>query len=210
MAIVRAQVTFQGGSNLPEDRYINTLHFANDAPYATHATNIHAALTTFWTVAPPGRNIVGSSISAYVQRLVTVRYYDMSTGEPRVPTPLTFTLPTAAGTSNVPFEVAVVGSFKGAPPVTARRRGRIFIGPITTGPISPATSALPCSVDPGFRQDVTGSMKRLAEAPAVDWCIYSPTTGEYVPIVGGWVDDAFDTQRRRGNDATARTTWVKV
>jgi hypothetical protein len=29
----------------------------------------------------------------------------------------------------------------------------------------------------------------------------------YYPVTAGWVDNAFDTQRRRGKDPTARTLF---
>lgn len=54
-----------------------------------------------------------------------------------------------------------------------------------------------------------------ASSGAWTWCIYSPTTetqtaslaSSFIPIVGGWVDNAWDTQRRRGLEPTTRTTW---
>jgi hypothetical protein len=42
----------------------------------------------------------------------------------------------------------------------------------------------------------------------VPWCIRSTTPSEnFVPIVGGYIDNAFDTQRRRGPADTARLTF---
>jgi hypothetical protein len=40
-----------------------------------------------------------------------------------------------------------------------------------------------------------------------DWCVYSPTSNMLFPISQIWVDDAWDTQRRRGVKATTRTTY---
>jgi hypothetical protein len=39
------------------------------------------------------------------------------------------------------------------------------------------------------------------------WCVYSKTTGNFSSVVGGWVDDAFDTQRRRGMDPGYREVF---
>jgi len=41
-----------------------------------------------------------------------------------------------------------------------------------------------------------------------DWVVYSPTNGNTVNVDNGWVDNAFDTQRRRGLAVTARTNWT--
>jgi hypothetical protein len=47
-----------------------------------------------------------------------------------------------------------------------------------------------------------------ADASALRWSIRSITPVEnFVPIVAGWIDDAFDTQRRRGPDPSFRTNW---
>jgi len=52
------------------------------------------------------------------------------------------------------------------------------------------------------------------------WVVFSPTTAGPEPwsegvltsaspqVVGGYVDNAFDTQRRRGTDATVRVTFT--
>lgn len=37
--------------------------------------------------------------------------------------------------------------------------------------------------------------------------VYSRVDGLIRPITSGWVDNEFDTQRRRQRDATARTEW---
>jgi hypothetical protein len=39
------------------------------------------------------------------------------------------------------------------------------------------------------------------------WCLYSRKLDLMPEIVGGWVDNAWDIQRRRGYAATSRTTF---
>jgi hypothetical protein len=42
----------------------------------------------------------------------------------------------------------------------------------------------------------------------VEWAIYSPTANLHKTITDIWVDDAWDTQRRRGLAPTTRDTFV--
>lgn len=39
------------------------------------------------------------------------------------------------------------------------------------------------------------------------WMVHSSVTGDNFAVVDGWVDDEFDTQRRRGRLPTLRTTF---
>jgi hypothetical protein len=40
------------------------------------------------------------------------------------------------------------------------------------------------------------------------WSVWSEANQTASPVRDGWVDDAWDTQRRRGLDSSARTTFV--
>lgn len=59
--------------------------------------------------------------------------------------------------------------------------------------------------------DVVRSFQKLkdeADASLIwQWRIWSPTNNNSVLIDNGWVDNAWDTQRRRGVEATARTIF---
>jgi hypothetical protein len=41
----------------------------------------------------------------------------------------------------------------------------------------------------------------------LDWVVYSPTSAETYEVAGGFIDTAFDIQRRRGSAAASRTNW---
>lgn len=208
MPLLRAQVTFQGGSGLAEDRFVNTFHFVDDvsaglsaavALRSTPLSNVYGATYT--------GNTIGSFISTYVARAYTIRWYWMEDDPPRVPVITTHTLPAVTSGNGLPEECAIVSSFHGSPPITARRRGRVYLGPLMAATVSAATTLLPSRVLPNIRTSMTGAFKALADAD-LGWVIYSNTAGLAVPVEGGWVDDALDTQRRRGPDPTVRTTWV--
>lgn len=207
--LVRAQVTFQGGSNLPEDRFINTFHFAKPgwATLAAAVAEIDGPLKTMYT-APYGGNTIGSFTSPYVMRAFTVRYYDMGQAEPRVPTITNGTLPAVTtGGIGLPEEAAIVCSFHGGPPVIPRKRGRVYIGPLNHFVLAAATTTLPTRVASNVRTSLCGAMTALATAN-VGWIVYSPTGSLETPVVAGFVNDDVDTQRRRGPDPSTRTIWA--
>jgi hypothetical protein len=105
-----------------------------------------------------------------------------------------------------PREVALCLSFRGAENV-ARKRGRIFLGPVAGDDPRPTAAQ---------RQQVLDFADGLANLGGidVDWCVYSPTsraTGgtlgdSFSPVKMAWVDDEWDTQRSRGYRSTTRTT----
>ena len=218
MPTVRIMHVMQGASNLPQDRFVNVFHFHNptvgDATAAiVQCTNV---LEDTLIQELSGNTSFGNLISPYVSRTSTLIAYDMLTEVPRVPIPRTITLG-AALTGGLPEEVAVCLSYHGQPPITARRRGRIYVGPLTVASIAfqQATTAMPAI--PG--QEAAGSINQylnafgaflMAESANVGmpWSIRSTRPEEnYVTIVGGHVDNAFDTQRRRGCTPSGRATF---
>lgn len=211
MADVRAMFVMQGGSNLPEDRFINTWHFSSGASYAAHVVTIQEALADFYIEVPSGSLLaVGKYISPYAKRAATLKCYDLSTAEPRVSTDITITLPTPSLASGLPEEVACCLSFAGAPPVTARRRGRIYLGPLNYDAVDDGDTTLPARTKVGMQQSLVSAATNLLAA-GVGWAIRSVASGgTFVPVATGWVDNALDSQRRRGPDASSRLTFPTV
>lgn len=121
----------------------------------------------------------------------------------------TFNLLTNPSAAAFPQEVALCLSMQGARvsgTPQARRRGRVFIGPITTAtmtdgrPNSTARGTLATAAD-----TLAGNLK-AAERPS-ELSIWSVTDGVAVVVRDGWVDNAYDTQRRRGVSPTARSVF---
>lgn len=205
---MRAQVIFQGGTALPQDRFVNTWHFADlsEPDLPTKAAVAHTALTDFYNNATTGAAL-SSYMSHFVQTAVQVRYYDLSQPEPRVPYTLTFNRVASVAGVDLPEEVAVVLSLAGTPPITPRRRGRLYMGPLNVAASDGATTTTPSAVSPAYRT----KLAQRAAAMSINgtaWSIYSPTTDQMVLVDSGFIDNAFDTQRRRGPKATTRTTWT--
>lgn len=129
-----------------------------------------------------------------------------------------WTLGPTAAASSLPLEVACCLSFyaaSGAGVLARRRRGRVFLGPLTGATLS-SDATLPI-VGIAFIDALTRAASVLKDevvAAGAVWCVWSrggqkPSPGApgLFPIEAGWVDNEFDTQRRRAVKATARTTW---
>lgn len=127
-----------------------------------------------------------------------------------------------AGTE-IPAEVAMCLSFHGAYDAVAehgtagarpkaRWRNRVFLGPLTTQSIATDGTTKEVRVSNTAADDVTKACKHeLLEhmlTSGWQWEVFSPTDWAWHDVVGGWCDNAYDTQRRRGVEATVRTTWA--
>lgn len=211
MARIRAQVVFQGFTNTVFDRYVNTWHFDHLDNYTIHKAAVQAALVQFYTgTATGGTTGPGANIAPCVSRTATIHTYNLADPEPRVPTTTTMTLPAAVSTSNLPQELAVCLSFRGTLPIHPRRRGRIFFGPLAnhTDNLLPGSASAFSFVGSILRQRLVEHAKDLRNNGSVGWCILSNTpTQNVVPVDAGYVDDAFDIQRRRGHETTVRTLF---
>lgn len=230
MATILATVTFEHASGLPEDRYVNTFWF--DGPTSSGASDIIAAnLEDFYNNTNGGAGDLGNYISDVIDRTAgtsRIKLYDMTT--PPAGTPYadySFNLDSSGVGNNLPSEVAVCLSFKAtasAGGIAARRRGRIYFGPLTDNAID-YVGQVP-RVDATLTGFLLASANRLHDAAAgggVPWIVHSRAwsgfdkNGNPVPsrpaypatnhlITSGWVDDSFDTQRRRGEASSGRTT----
>jgi len=214
MAHIRVMHVMQMFSGLPEDRIVNVFHFRGDGDYDTEAPLARARVAAFFNTAS-GTNSVSYYISALVLRTSTVTSYDLDEPKPRVPTSAPVTLTAAGSLNGFPEEVACCLSYHSSvpPAITARRRGRVYIGPLNGTAVHFASTEAPARPETSFIADLAASAGALVAAGAVDpkWCVRSSLpTENFQTINGGWIDNALDTQRRRGPDATSRTTWGVV
>ena len=212
MSNVRVMFIGQGPSGFAEDRVVNTFHFSGPGAWdpgdSAGAIN---AVADFYSGTATQSRALGEWLSPWVSRDAELRAYNLDDPKPRVPIIQPMLLVAAGSTSGLPEEVCLVASLTGAPPVTARRRGRLFFGPLVATANHEATALANSSPQDGLVTDLAHACKRLADSTltSLDWCVRSIHPAEnFVPIVGGHVDNAFDTQRRRGPDATSRTSWV--
>lgn len=221
MTTYRIQVELPYYTNLPSDVAVNTFHVTCLPPLSSgDLTDVCDAFGEFYTFDHTGSTPpVGECISPVVKRnsgACSVTAYDLADAEPRPPLEVRpFTLPAATGTGAIPLEMAACLSMHGTfPPgeVRARRRGRVFIGPLSTTAINAGTASSMPTINSPLRNALVASAQKLkadivAVNPLAYWSVWSRADNAPVEIVGGWVDDAPDTQRRRGNAPTLRTLW---
>jgi hypothetical protein len=140
-----------------------------------------------------------------------------------------FTLGAPLGAAALPQEVAMCLSYnasltglgaaeggtgkhhKGGTHPAGRARGRLYLGPLMTGVVEAGPNGP--MIAPGVRTIVTGAAKILADAVSaalegLAWYVWSRVGHAVAPIIGGFMDDAFDTVRKRGIAATTRTLWT--
>lgn len=208
MTLLRAQVRFQGYTNVPQDLFTNTLYFYSDDTLtpAAAAAQSQALVQSFYSDAFQGNML--SPVVANTGHFVL--WYNMGDAEPRVPiltAPLT--VPSRGTGNGLPEEVAVVMSFQGAKVSGSdqkNRRGRIYLGPLSVAAITQATSSTFASSSSTFRSNIRTAARTylLGEANGVEWSVWSPTTFSSTPVTDGWIDFPLDTQRRRGSRALGR------
>jgi len=214
MALYRVDNVFPMHTGDPSDIVLNTLHFESTLGHADFAVSVPVFLDPFW------ETIYGATDTLRVNYIdwpsMKYRVFDLTQPTPRVPIeePGPFT---TAGTnaSSIPTEVAVVASFQsvGIPgEVFQRRYNRIFLGGVASNWFQTSTSTAYPVVGTGRAQLIIDAMTNLAAGlpgPSTLWVQVSNAGGtpRSLPVVGGFVDNSPDTQRRRSVDATSRLVW---
>lgn len=224
----RVTVKLPSLSGLLEDVVENVFHVQDAAlePAGLWPT-ITARFVAFYNDTPTGgveglHHFMSQSLDRGANRaMVTLTEVVLPLGVPQ-PSPYftqNFTLAGGTGGIPLPSEIAVVTSFHSVYDVPehnigtrprARRRGRVFVGPLNSLSISAASGTK--SVPDGTLID-TLRRATLDLRHSLDIIkplgVYSRVGATfYSPLVAGWVDNAFDTQRRRGEAPTVRTNFV--
>jgi hypothetical protein len=210
----RAQTILHGASGLPQDRYVNTWWFArggSTADRAAAANTISQRLGNFFNATDIGLPL---PLCAYLSetaidqaRGLEVRVYDTNESEPREPSTVVVPLVGFEATVALPSEVAVCLSYYSVRNIP-RHRGRIYFGPLNLNAMSTADGM----GDPNVSQSLIDTLQSRASILSgytdLPWVVCSLRDQALREITAGWVDNAFDTQRRRGATATRRESWV--
>lgn len=214
---IRVIASWGRDTGLPEDASVNVWHFAHrDYPIGTtpqdSANDVIDRLESFYQE-------VDQIYAAENGTTVVCKAYDLNDAEPRTPILERNITVAPSATGGLPHEVAICMSFIADVPSgvsRARRRGRVYLGPIQTGAAASSGGRV-------FVSDTTRGIITAAAVAAFDTglgaedprlVVYSRTDdegGESVAnschdVVSVWVDDAWDTQRRRGTSPQTRTT----
>jgi len=139
-----------------------------------------------------------------------VKIYVMPGIEPNYPVfEGTFNLASAPSGAAGPSEIALCTSFQavktpGLP--QSRRRGRMYIGPFDAAQID---EERPNSTIISALADATAALvDDINTLTDHAFSVYSSVTQTSAPVLDGWVDNAWDVQRRRGVVPSTRTTWT--
>jgi hypothetical protein len=140
-----------------------------------------------------------------------IRAYHLGDPEPREVYTRTADISGTPAANALPAEVATCLSFSGSRPGLPRERGRIYLGPLTNGVLEVDEATGRTKVTALWMNLCTAKALTIAggtDSEPVRWVVYSPTNNTSVIVRQGYMDDAFDTQRRRGEDAVGRTSFT--
>lgn len=215
--MIEVQVTIPFAGGLNADVVQNTFHFLWDAsgqPGSTAKTALANRVKNLFD------NIYTSTsaypLANYARPLNTrIKMYDLSDPIPRVPifddnVPLGSTTQITA--TVMPPEVALCISVKAAPvsgvPL-ASLRGRFFLGAISDTMAAGVLNnqSRPIAAFMTRCLNACSTLAGLSSPGDFIWVVYSKKRGDWHQIVAGWVDNAWDTQRRRGMPASIRDVW---
>lgn len=223
-APVLAVVKLAMKSGIPSDVVQNTFAFEYDLT-GIGASALNTALVAFYNANHVGPGALNSYLSEALStssNANTISYYDLTghlSGTPHgSPVAVTQWTLGATGTGTPgPNEVCMCltaqadyGTDVEFGPGTrprARDRSRVYIGPLEITLVTAedtTTHAITVGTSP--QQSLAASGAALLAAN-VGWSVWSRRDAALKPVVSGWVDNAFDIQRRRGIKASARTTF---
>lgn len=197
------QATFQRADG---DAVVNTFCFRNEntgIDVDAVADNLRSLLDSFYGNRGVGLNTVGEYMSPTLYGLNYV-IYDLGSPDAGGLERSSVTWPDTPGTvaNLMPPDCAVTISWQ-----TARRgrsyRGRTYLGPLVTGLLDDSGT-----VNAAARDEIASAAYRLIGNQVTrdaTICVMSRTLGVATPVLGGYVDSEFDTQRRRGYQGTTRS-----
>jgi hypothetical protein len=197
--IYRAQVRVPGKTGLPHDVFVNTFAFRN-VQTGVPLANIASVLTAFYGFFD---EFLAGTQAAWTE--TELRIYDLGQTPPRIPHIVDMPLTVTGGATPYPAEVACCLSYY-AERNLPRNRGRIYIGPLSTA----ASTVTASRIGPtGAFMDalLAAGANVIGSTEDVRWGVVSQRDGDFKQITNLWVDNAYDTQRRRGVEPTSRVVW---
>ena len=206
-------ITFNSVTNIPRDQVVNT--WAVDSAGQLGTGVAYTAMDTFYNGI---ENSLGLPIASFMSNAISranaavIKVFDLSEPEPREPYEVDSMNLAAAGSYDFPLpdEVAVCLSFAAEETVgtsTPSRRGRIFLGPLNSDAIGTGGDNATPRVSDALQTCLVEQAQELFDiSGGVMPAVWSRKDDIVRPATVAWVDNAWDSQRRRGRDATARLT----
>lgn len=188
------QVILQGASGLPQDRFINVLHFDGDQWDASKADEL-------WTKYDAFYNQYGGGLQGGAVHEIRAYAPGVNPGGPYFSKKYATTTTRGLGGPN---EIALCLSYAAvdSPDAsTPRRRGRIYLGPFSP---TATDESRPNATIRDAALDLGEGIAQVGLAANVTWSLYSRMDNSYHKIESIWCDDAWDIQRRRGLKPTLK------
>ena len=213
MVDVQVTVRLPSITGLRRDESVNTFAFSG-VDDGTDSTAVLNMIRDFYVTSTPAAlgslsTYLGSSISRSAPAMID---FSPIVGNTTLPVIASDTMFLGGGsTTPLPLEVATVLSFgtligTGLP--LRRQRGRIYLGPLGTNTLnSEGDQPVVASGLVLVMREAAARLRDASQAAGTPWSVWSRADAVLWPIVGGFVDNEFDTQRRRQLPATLRETW---
>lgn len=227
MGNLHTTITLPPKSGLPEDEVVNTFNFTVPGPVTDFdMPAIEDAVMAFYNdVHAPAVQSLGRQLGPQISRTTKpiFRHYDVGAvlaggpmGSPIRMADAPRFIEASAPSNGCPGEVAVALSYAadfdadvefgaGGSRPRSRDRGRIFIGPLYTAVLQDNGNGR-VSVNSATMTAILQAGDYLRGHPTVNWAVWSRAAAAMKTVSKVWVDDAFDTQRRRGQKAVIRQT----
>lgn len=229
MAFLHVVAVFEHLTGVVEDRVMNTWAF--ETPSAGVVTgevdDVTAALEEFYNdTITSTSHTVAHYLGEQLDRgagVSTFEYYDVGAFMSGAPHGSPFRIDTWSlgatnpGADGIPSELAVClsyhGNLTGIPEESgltrprARRRGRVYLGPLSQIAMESEAGTGRSRVATQCRDTIAESADRLMAHTDVQWNVWSRADSAFTSVTGGFVDDAFDVQRRRGERAVSRSVF---
>jgi len=204
---IRAQVILHTDDAIAANYVTNSWCIdCTDFPSSAEIIDYTAAFATFYSSLV---TFLGGDLA---QNGHEIKYYDLlQTVPPNYPIEIdTFNLTSGPTTDPLPSEVALCLSFQGSKVPGSpqnRRRGRVYIGTLNTTYTAggrPASSIMTAMANAA--EQLSEDLNTSSNVAYLS--VWSQMDGAAVHVTDGWIDNAYDTQRRRGVERTSRTTWT--
>lgn len=219
MTTLLHQVTLTNDNTIPADAAVNTWHSLSIAvDRLDDALAFSQALVELYD----GLN---EYLSPALDDTIVIKTYDLADAVPRAPILThTDTITTPTGTP-LPNECAVALSYRAtivSGDLVGRNRGRIFLGPLNTAAMAGVAGLGGALVSSSFMTVIASNAQDLienGESETWKWAVFSPTNAgtppwddaallfATKPVTSFHIDNAFDTIRSRGIEATDRVSW---
>lgn len=210
MSVLRVMFVLEHDSGLPEDQSVNVWHFNSAAATAAEAEDASDLVVAWYNTDDGNGHAPRDYLSPVLSGAWSTKVYDLSDAEPRVPMFEDNGSFAVGGTDPMPSEIAVCLSFQGNATSggnQARRRGRIYLGPLD---VSASDAQIPPRPSPALIESMRAAANNVllpSNGNDPEWCVYSRVDDIGRPVTNGWIDNAFDVQRRRGERANDRTLF---